>query len=95
MNDRQQDELLDLLLAHKGPVLLSGYDNELYNDRLRGWYREEITPQNMAAAKPREILWMNFEPQRQMTLMNYEKEGTYKKAPEGAVVANSGNRTHI
>lgn len=74
MDDRQQEDMLDALLAHKGPVLLSGYDNDLYNDRLRGWYREETVSQNMSAAKTQEILWMNFEPQRQLTLTDYEKE---------------------
>ena len=66
--------MLDVLLAHKGPVLLSGYDNDLYNDRLRGWHREETTSRNMSAAKTQEILWMNFEPQRQMNLTDYENK---------------------
>lgn len=30
-------ELLDALLDHKGPVILSGYDHQLYNDKLRKW----------------------------------------------------------
>lgn len=68
MDDRQQDDLLTVFLDHKGPVILSGYDNALYNDRLRSWYREEISAQNMNAGKTREVIWMNFEPQRQMTL---------------------------
>lgn len=74
MDDRQQEDMLDVLLAHKGPVLLSGYDNDLYNDRFRGWYREETASQNMHAAKTQEILWMNFEPQRQMNLTDYENK---------------------
>lgn len=71
MDDRQQDDLSTVLLAHKGPVILSGYDNALYNDRLRNWYREEISAQNMNADKTREVLWMNFEPQGQLSLQNY------------------------
>lgn len=54
--------LLDALKAHKGPVLLSGYDSELYRDALHGWYREEIDVRAQTATKRREILWMNFEP---------------------------------
>lgn len=34
--NEQHEKLLDLLNQHPGPVLLSGYDSELYNDRLAG-----------------------------------------------------------
>lgn len=68
MDNAGQNDLLDVLLAHKGPVLISGYDNELYNDRLRKWYREETTCYSQVCSKKREILWMNFEPCRQMTI---------------------------
>lgn len=43
MDDKEHNDLLDVLLVHKGPVLLSGYDNELYNYRLKAWHREETT----------------------------------------------------
>lgn len=68
MEDQDQNNLLDVLLAHKGKVLLSGYDSKLYNDRLKGWHREETTSYNQLSAKRREILWMNFEPMGQMRL---------------------------
>ena len=69
MDDKDQKDLLDVLLEHKGMVLLSGYDNALYNDRLRGWYREETTCYSQVCSKKKEVLWMNFEPVgRQMTL---------------------------
>ena len=42
MDDTGHNELMDVALAHRGPLLISGYDNEIYNDRLRGWYKEEI-----------------------------------------------------
>lgn len=71
MDDRQQENLLDALLTHKGPVLLSGYDNDLYNDRLRTWYREETECYTQVRTKKKEILWMNFEPQGQLSLQDY------------------------
>ena len=43
MDDAGQSDLLDVSLAHKGPVMISGYDNDLYNTRLKGWHREEAT----------------------------------------------------
>lgn len=65
MDDTAQNELLDVLLVHKGPVLLSGYDNNLYNDRLQGWHREETICYSQVCSKKREVLWMNFEPDGQ------------------------------
>lgn len=63
-----QNALLDVLLAHKGPVLLSGYDNELYRDRLKGWHREETTCYSQVCTRKKEVLWMNFKPNRQISL---------------------------
>ena len=71
MDDKDQSGLLDVLLAHKGPVLLSGYDNELYNDRLKDWHREETVSYSQVCSKKREILWMNFEPDKQMRIEAY------------------------
>ncbi len=68
MTDKDHEELLDTLLAHRGPVLLSGYDSALYDDRLRGWHREEAMAHTLAGTKRIEVLWMNFEPDGQMRL---------------------------
>lgn len=73
MDDKDQNDLLDAALEHKGPVLLSGYDNELYNSRLKGWHREETTCYSQVCSKKREILWMNFEPARQMQIEEFMK----------------------
>lgn len=68
MDDKGHGELLDILLSHKGKVLLSGYDNELYNNRLRGWHREESVCYSQVCSRKREVLWMNYEPVKQMEL---------------------------
>ena len=68
MDDKGQSDLLDVLLVHKGPVILSGYDNGLYNARLKGWHREETASHSQIHSKTREILWMNFEPTMQMRI---------------------------
>ena len=75
MDDKEHNYLLDVLIAHKGPVLLSGYDNNLYNDRLRSWHREETTSYSQVCSKKREVLWMNFEPNEQLTIFDLEKRG--------------------
>lgn len=61
MSREEHERLLDALLAHKGPVLLSGYDNELYNQKLKGWHKEQKTGFSNSAKKCTETLWMNFE----------------------------------
>ena len=68
MDERDHMELLDVLKAHRGPVLLSGYDSGLYNDALRGWYRDEATVYAQTATKRKEVLWQNFEPMGQIAM---------------------------
>ncbi len=62
MTDTDHKNLLDALLAHRGPVLLSGYSSKLYEDALRGWHRDEIESMTQTSKKRREVLWMNFTP---------------------------------
>lgn len=71
MDDDGHEDLLDAALAHKGPVLISGYDNGLYRERMKGWHREETISYSQICCKKREVLWMNFEPEKQITLSDY------------------------
>ncbi|WP_342538363.1 DNA adenine methylase [Sporosarcina sp. FSL K6-1540] len=52
-------ELLEVLDAHPGPVLLSGYAHPIYDDRLISWKRitRDVTAE--AGAKRQEVLWIN------------------------------------
>lgn len=61
-------QLLETAKAHKGPVLISGYPSKLYDDMLQGWYREETTCYSQTCSKKQEIIWMNFEPMRQIRI---------------------------
>lgn len=70
MDDKAHKELLEVLKAHKGPVLISGYDSKLYDDMLQGWHREETTCYSQACSKKRKVLWMNFEADKQMSLFD-------------------------
>ena len=62
MDDEDHEALLDILLKHKGYVVISGYETELYNSMLAGWNRYEMTAYSQTCSKKREILWMNYEP---------------------------------
>lgn len=61
MMDNEHVDLLKLLAAHPGKVLLSGYDNELYNDMLPGWKKVQKKTQAEAGLPRIETLWMNYE----------------------------------
>lgn len=72
MGDADHERLLETLLEHKGPVLISGYDTELYRDMLSGWTCYENTAYTQAGSKKKEFLWTNFRPAeyRQLSLFD-------------------------
>lgn len=59
MNNDDHEQLLDVLLAHSGPVLLSGYAHQMYDDRLRNWRRETKEVSAEAGKSRTEVLWIN------------------------------------
>lgn len=72
MDTEDHEELLEVLLRHKGPVLISGYDTELYQDMLSKWERRENVSYSRACSKKKEVLWMNFKPANiQMSFEDY------------------------
>lgn len=68
MMDSDHEELLDTLVSHKGSVLISGYESELYSYFLKGWHKEYFGGIAQTGGKRKEVLWMNFEPKGQMEL---------------------------
>lgn len=72
MSNEQHLELLQALKKHKGPVILSGYESDLYNKELSDWWKMTfeqtvgITTKKKRVAT--EVLWFNFEPSGQMDL---------------------------
>ena len=61
MPDQGHEELLSISTSHKGRILISGYDNELYNTYLEGWHKayKDTTAEN--GLKRTEVLWMNYQ----------------------------------
>lgn len=58
MTDADHIELLEMLLQHKGPVLLSGYDNDMYNSYLVGWAKYQIDTTAEKGLPRVETLWV-------------------------------------
>ena len=62
MSRTEHEQLLSALINHRGPVILSGYENDLYDTALQGWHKETTTGRANSAAERTEVLWMNFRP---------------------------------
>lgn len=60
MSDDDHMRLLNALLEHQGPVLLSGYDNPLYREMLKDWRTKSKNTQVERGQVGKEILWLNF-----------------------------------
>lgn len=61
MTKQDHIELLELLRKHPGQILLSGYDNDLYNECLSGWKKVQKKTQAETGLKRIETLWMNYQ----------------------------------
>ncbi len=52
-------EMLHVLAAHPGPVVLSGYDNALYDQQLPDWRKAMVKPPKVEGGASRtEVLWI-------------------------------------
>ncbi|WP_145941613.1 DNA adenine methylase [Corynebacterium glyciniphilum] len=59
MSVEEHVELLDALIAHPGPVVISGYANHLYDEKLVGWEKILVKPPKVEKAAERmEVLWV-------------------------------------
>lgn len=59
MNDLQHENLLNYLNQVKGMVVLSGYNNPLYNKKLTGWRCVELQTHADGGRDRTECLWLN------------------------------------
>lgn len=71
MTEQDHLRLLELLIEHPGPVILSGYDNDLYNNTLKGWCKDSIagSAEYYGGKCRTEVTWMNYEPQAKQISM--------------------------
>ena len=61
MSDVDHEALLKEINKHKGKFLISGYENDMYNEYLAGWKKASKTTQAEAGLKRTETLWMNYD----------------------------------
>lgn len=59
MTDHDHEDLLGLLREHPGPVLISTYANQLYEDVLEGWSQKRARSLAQCGKATVEVLWLN------------------------------------
>ena len=74
MTESDHEQLLYMLMEHKGPALISGYESELYNSLLKDWHKENKMNYSQEGSKKQEVLWMNFEPPEQLSIFDLVTE---------------------
>ncbi|EAD6937638.1 DNA adenine methylase [Listeria monocytogenes] len=74
----QHRELLSVLKRHKGYVMISGYESELYNLELSMWpqikKQVKVGITTKKKSNRQEIIWCNFDPPMQLNLFYDEGE---------------------
>lgn len=74
MDAWEHEKLLETITGHQGRIMISGYDSDLYNAYLQGWVKVYRKARAEKGLERTEVLWMNFEPVRQMNLKEMLKE---------------------
>lgn len=67
-------KLLQIISTTEAKVMISGYDNELYNQYLCHWQKETIEATTEFGKKAKECVWMNYEVNRQIHLEEVNNE---------------------
>jgi DNA adenine methylase len=68
MTDKDHEELLEVLLKSKAKIILSGYDNQLYNSVLEEWQKETMNCTAEGGKSAVETIWMNYQPLQQIKM---------------------------
>lgn len=66
-----QESFLESVLKHPGKIMISGYDNAMYNEYLRGWVKAYKATTAETGNKRTEVIWMNYETDGQMSIDDF------------------------
>lgn len=66
--------LLQVIKYSKAKIIISGYASALYDEELREWNRIELKSNDAQGKATTEVIWMNYDTPRQMTLDDIVKE---------------------
>jgi len=57
-----QLSLLDAITQSKAKIIISGYNTDLYNERLQGWHKDMVLSQTTSTELAEEVIWQNYTP---------------------------------
>jgi len=71
MTDSEHEDMLKLVLKSKAKIMISGYESDMYNNYLSGWHKEYFQSCAEHHGTRREVVWMNYEHNLQMSIADY------------------------
>lgn len=74
MTDIDHEELLEVILQSRAKIMISGYESDRYNESLKNWKKEYFRSCAEHNGARTEIVWMNYEHYRQISISDLEKE---------------------
>lgn len=76
MPDDEHEKMLKTILQNKAKIMISGYASEMYDEYLKKWNRMEFRSCAEHASKRTEVVWMNYEIARQLTIFDAQERRT-------------------
>ena len=62
MDEHGQIKLLSIIRQSRAKIIISGYENDLYNAALSGWHKNSTMCQTTSTKMAEETIWMNYPP---------------------------------
>ena len=70
MEDCDHEELLSTISNSKAQIMISGYNSSMYDSYLKTWNKKCFNATAEKGLKRIEIIWMNYEIEKQMSLLS-------------------------
>lgn len=61
MRDCEHEKMLEMAVNHPGQILISGYENSMYNEMLKGWNKASKRTLAEGGRERTEVLWYNYD----------------------------------
>lgn len=71
MTDSDHEELLSVICRSKAKIMISGYESNMYDHYLKDWERREFNSCAEYGSPRKEVVWMNYEQDKQMSFRDF------------------------